>query len=655
VESLQDNSPHPVNSEFTSIEINNCLQDLKSKAMGPDLIHNRMLKNLNNTNRMALTHLINTLFISGFVPEVWKSATVIPLLKPGKDPSKTDSYRPISLTSCLAKIMEKAINNRLIWFLDNKNLLPKFQTGFRRHCSTLDNIMHLESHIKLAFSKAKMCTSVFLDLANAYPSTWIPGLSYKLTKMDIKGTMLRWLTNFLNNRTLRVRVGTALSDERTILKGVPQGCVLSPLLFNVMMSDFPRPPAGVHLGLFADDIEMHAISKSKNEAALLLQPYLHDIEDWVEEWRFSLSIGKCAALTFSRKRTHLPHLNLKLMGSSIIEVKHFKFLGLIFDSKLSWDKHIEEINTCLIRRGNILKSLTSKKTYLSTTLLLRVYKALIRSKLDYGAAALVNIPKSKIEILERTQNQLLRIVLGCLKSTPKALLHLETNILPVHMRWQNLAANYYLKLSHKPFNPAYKIIKNLYESNTTWPVRSIPASIPTLKFVDSLDATDLFSLQSSNKVSTHPIPPWKLIKIEGRFFPLNKTQARLQPILAKKLFTEILATEQPNHILVYTDGSVLSNPESVACAVYIPKLKIEKAWKLTKFTNIFNAELAAILQALKILYSQDETVEIVILSDSKSSIQAIINHRWEASPLISEIIQLIYNYSWMQCSITLDT
>ena len=107
VESLYDNSPHPVNSEFTTIEINNCLQDLKSKAMGPDLIHNRMLKNLNNTNHMALTHLINTLFISGFVPEVWKSATVIPLLKPGKDPSKTDSYRPISLTSCLAKIMAK--------------------------------------------------------------------------------------------------------------------------------------------------------------------------------------------------------------------------------------------------------------------------------------------------------------------------------------------------------------------------------------------------------------------------------------------------------------------------------------------------------------------------------------------------------------------
>ena len=342
------------------------------------------------------------------------------------------------------------------------------------------------------------------------------------------------------------------------------------------------------------------------------------------------------------------------MGSIITEVKHFKFLGLIFDSKLSWDKHIEEINTCLIRRGNILKSLTSKKTYLSTTLLLRVYKALIRSKLDYGAAALVNIPKSKIEILERTQNQLLRIILGCLKSTPKALLHLETNILPVHMRWQNLAANYFLKLSNKPFNPAYKIIKNLYESNATWPVRSIPASIPTLKFVDSLDATNLFSLQSSNKVTTHPIPPWKLIKIEGRFFPLSKTQARLQPTLAKKLFTEILATEQPNHILAYTDGSVLSNPESVACAVYIPKLKIEKAWKLTKFTNIFNAELAAILQTLKLLYSQDETVKIVILSDSKSSIQAIINHRWEASPLISEIIQLIYNYRYAGCNVVLQ-
>jgi ribonuclease HI len=619
--------------------------------MGPDHIHNKMLTNLNSENQLALTHLINILFLSGYVPNVWKRATVVPLLKSGKDPSRTDSYRPISLTSCLAKVMERAINNRLHWYLDKNKYLPKCQTGFRKNCSTMDNIIKLESSIKSAFNHQKICTAVFLDLANAYPSTWITGITYKLTMMHVAGTMLRWLHHFLNDRKLQIKIGNTFSEERTTLKGVPQGCVLSPLLFNVMMSDFPQPPANCQSELFADDIEIHTITETKPEAENILQPFLYEIEDWARKWKLVFSIGKCASLTFSRRRSPQPTLKLNLMSSLIKEVKQYKFLGLIFDSKLSWEQHINEVNTCIQRRGNILKALTSKKTILSTPLLLRIYKALIRSKLDYGASALINIPNSRIDTLEKTQNQLLHIIFGCLKSTPKALLHIESDIPPVKIRWQMLAANYFLKLSNKPYNPAFKTIKCMKNFSGAWQIRSIPACIPSLKLIEKFQP-NVFTLPHSNSPATAPIPPWKLFKIEIKLFPLSKTEAASNPSQTKIIFNKIIAPlNHPNHVIAYTDGSVHTSASS--CAIYIPKLLIQDAWLLTKHTNIFNAELNAILQSLKALYSHDNFDEITIFSDSKSSIQAISNYRWDASPVITEIIQLIYNYREAGTNVTL--
>jgi hypothetical protein len=194
------------------------------------------------------------MFRTGYIPEAWKHAVVTPILKPGKPPERTDSYRPISLTSCLAKIQEKMINNRLKWYLDKNAYLPKHQTGFRRGCTTTDNLIQLEEAISNGFNTSHSTTAVFLDLAKAYDDTWLTGLLYKVTKFNIRGVMLNWLSNYLTNRTVNVKIEDSLSTTRTINKGVPQGCVLSPILFNIMMADFPLPDLRTNLALFADDI-----------------------------------------------------------------------------------------------------------------------------------------------------------------------------------------------------------------------------------------------------------------------------------------------------------------------------------------------------------------------------------------------------------------
>lgn len=266
-EGLDDEDISPLNFPFTCTELDAAMRDLPSRAMGVgDLIHNNMLTNLDQKNRGHLLRTLNLMYERSYVPVEWKCALVVPIPKPKKPPDRSDSFRPISLTSCLAKVMKRMLNNRLKWYLDKFGHLPGQQAGFRAGFSTTDQVVRLETSIMKGFNSGKVTMAVFLDLANAFPSTWWTGLLRKLARRGVRGLALRWISNFITYRTLRIRTNEFTSDERRLTKGVPQGCVLSPLLWNVMMADFPQPPPGCELSLFADDIGIYATVDDPEEA-----------------------------------------------------------------------------------------------------------------------------------------------------------------------------------------------------------------------------------------------------------------------------------------------------------------------------------------------------------------------------------------------------
>ncbi|KZR98271.1 putative Pol protein, partial [Daphnia magna] len=136
-----------------------------------------------------------------------------------------DSYRPISLTSCLGKIMEKIINRRLVWMFEKNRMRLRNQLGFRKGRGTMDNIIALEHFIREGFNKIQPQNTyaVFLDIEKAFDTTWIQGLLYKLCNKGVTGEILGWLTNLLRNRKYSVRVGNKFSKARPLRVGVPQG------------------------------------------------------------------------------------------------------------------------------------------------------------------------------------------------------------------------------------------------------------------------------------------------------------------------------------------------------------------------------------------------------------------------------------------------
>lgn len=154
----------------------------------------------------------------------------------------------------------------------------------------------------------------------------------------------------------------------------------------------------------------------------------------------------CAYVTFTRRRNQEAALHIKLNGISIQEAEKYTFLGITFDNKLNWDTHTKTLCDSLRKLAALFKMLTRGRTTLQPALLIRIYKALVRSKLDYGAVILTELTQTRTQLLERAQNNILRIILGCFQSTPKALLNMETGIIPVAHRWEDLATRYLVRL-----------------------------------------------------------------------------------------------------------------------------------------------------------------------------------------------------------------
>jgi len=142
----------------------------RSKSLSPDGIPYCFIHNLGNTAKNHLLHIYNMIWRTGKLPNKWKSGIIISIIKPGKIKHSVDSYRPITLLNTMTKIMEKILNNRLIWFLEKNKILNKEQSGFRQSRSTIDNLHIIKSQIDQAFENKQTLGMVSLDISKAYDS-----------------------------------------------------------------------------------------------------------------------------------------------------------------------------------------------------------------------------------------------------------------------------------------------------------------------------------------------------------------------------------------------------------------------------------------------------------------------------------------------------
>ena len=335
---IPDIYSYPVDSSLsnvilTSDEVESVLKSLPvGKAVEPDGISNRVLKELSREIPPALCGFFNQSLHTGIVPDSFKQAYVSPVHK-GGDPSEISNYRPISLLSNLDKAFERLIFKYVYNHFLGNNILFSL---FRRGDSTVNQLSYLYNAFCQALDAGKEVRAIFCDISKAFYRVWHAGLIHKLKSAGISGNLLSWLTNYLTGRKQRVVMSGVQSAWNFISAGVPQGSILGPLLFLLFINDIVHD-IGSSIRLFADDTSLYIIIEDPNVAAELLNADLEKIAEWELKWLVKFNPLKTESLLISRK-TNTVHPPVFMLDQQIKEVESHKHLGVILSNDCSWHK-----------------------------------------------------------------------------------------------------------------------------------------------------------------------------------------------------------------------------------------------------------------------------------------------------------------------------
>ena len=427
--SVDDESTMP----FSMNELTKAIKKSKKKgAAGPDDIPPTFLKALKANALTELLDIFNSSFNGADVPQTWRNATIIPLLKAGKPASRLDSFRPVSLTSCVVKVMERMIAERIYHMAESRGWFSKIQAGFRKGRNCVDQILRLVQAIDDGFQAKPMKRSVMalLDLSKAYDRVWREKLLMNMITKGVPLPFIRWIAAFLTNRRARVRYNNSTGRSRELKQGLPQGSVLAPLLFLFYIDTLAeRLPDDIISSLFADDITLLGTGRTLQEAQRKCQHAINIVVLWSKEYKMILSDkSECCAFTTNTHEARWKP-TLKIGPEPLKFEPKPRLLGVHLDRQLTFTNHTELVSAKVNSKCRMMAALSNTKWGWKKEDLTKVYNAHIKSVMDFGAPAWQPwISDTNMKALETAQNKALRHITGQMRSSPVEALRAEAGI-----------------------------------------------------------------------------------------------------------------------------------------------------------------------------------------------------------------------------------
>ena len=454
-ESDWQNTMDPVHSTFNLNPTNS--DDVRKlvkqiclfKASGIDHLSTKVLKDAFLMLTDQITYMFNLSLGNGTFPDAWKRATIIPLQKEGNT-DDVNNLRPISLLPLPGKLLEKIVHGQIINYLEDNKLLTDRQAGFRASHSTISKIAEVTDDIYKSFDLKEATVSVFIDFKKAFDTVCHELILKKLECLGLGELTICWFKSYLTNRSQRTLANNVLSSSQLIVCGVPQGSTLGPLLFIVFINDIIIVVSHSTIHLYADDTVLYCSSRDPYTARNLVQVDLDNIVQWCTNNKLTINTKKTKSMIFGTKYMlkKLDKPKVKLDGSILGNVYHYKYLGVILDSTLNFTKHINNIIKTVSHK---LILLSKTRQFITQAASVRIYNSMILPYMDYGDVVYQAATSDLLCKLQRLQNRALRIITKYddnYQSTTA--IHQSLRILPLSRRRYVHTNNFAYKRSIQP-------------------------------------------------------------------------------------------------------------------------------------------------------------------------------------------------------------
>ena len=636
---------------FVMEELEKAIQKMRSKgAAGEDEIPPSFLKALGPLAKEALLDIFNQSFDDASVPQMWRRAIIIPLLKAGKAAGELASFRPVSLTSCVVKTMERMVGDRLYYIAETRGMFSDLQAGFRRGRSCEDQILKMVQAIEDGFQKKKMERSVLvmLDYSKAYDKVWQQRLLLAMEEKGVPMKFLKWIDAFLGNRLARVRFQDATSKVRVMRQGLPQGAVLSPLLFLFFIDNLAKElPSETLNALFADDVTALATARTKEEAVHMAQKTVDIVAEWSRQWKLDLNATKSEVAffsTYTKESTFVPSIKLRHNEFHLLfdEGDEFTFratprlLGVILDRQLCFGPQVANVVSEATKKSKMLYALAGSDWGAGKKYLRMIYLAFCRSKMMYSAPAWQSwLSETQIDHLEVAQNKACRTIAGQYSGSPVESSRMEAGLSSMRTVMKREIVRAGEKAKRMPVGHPRRTAWEASDdrrNRKSWRSECKDASSSLPDAMNACMPLDLFSA-----------PPW--LKSNFEVYPkVPGLQSRHEEESRRRgLAMERIDSLNGDWVL-YTDGSADAGISMGGSAVVVTRGSadepVETDFIMEKgaaLTCSCEEEEQALLNAAKwIQQNGDPDQTVVIATDSQSLCSALQSRSANVGGLISE-------------------